>query len=145
MPIVGLVLRTISATRNIDIEGGVKVSNNTNIREVKESDMGLIGKKGLVVSFDFKTVYESEKMKKSFAELNISGDVLIIEDKYKDVLDGWKKNKKLPDKMNIAIVNTVLRRCLTEGLVLSEKLNLPPPMVLPFASDKPPEDSRYIG
>lgn len=145
MPIVGMVLKNISANKMTEIEGGIKVNNNTNIRDVKENDFPMLGKKGLVVTFDFKTTYEADKLKKTFAELTFGGDVLLIEEKTKDIVDSWKKTKKLPDKMNIAIVNAVLRRCLTEGLVLSEKLNLPPPMVMPFASDKPPEESRYIG
>lgn len=145
MPIVGMVLRAISASKTAEAEGSVKVGNNTNIKDVRETDLPLLGKKGLAVSFEFKTNYESEKLKKSFAEISFSGDVLLIEEKHKDILDSWKKNRKLPDKVNIAIINTVLRRCLTEALLLSEKLNLPPPMVLPFAAERPPEESRYIG
>jgi hypothetical protein len=145
MPIVGIVLKNISASKNADIEGSVKVNNNTNLKDVKETNLAVLGKKGLSVGFEFKTIYEAEKLKKSFGEVSFIGDVLIVDDKHKEILDGWKKNKKLPDQINIAVINTVLRRCLTEGLLISEKLNLPPPVVLPFATEKQPEESRYIG
>jgi hypothetical protein len=123
----------------------VKINNNTNIKDVRESDMPLLNKKGISVDFEFKTSYEVDKSKKVGAEIAFTGEVLIIESNHKEILDGWKKNKKLPNNINILIVNTILRRCLTEGLLLSEKLNLPPPVILPFATDKQPEESRYIG
>ncbi|MBU5557586.1 MAG: hypothetical protein QW751_01880 [Candidatus Aenigmatarchaeota archaeon] len=145
MPVVGMILKNITATKSEDVTGNIKVNNGTNIKEVKETDLTVLGKKGLAVTFEFRTSYETDRSKKPFAEILFSGDVLLIEENHKELLDGWKKNRKLPDKMNIAIINSVLRKCLTEGLVLSEKLNLPPPMVMPFATEKQPEESRYIG
>ena len=144
MAIVGMVLRNITATKSEDISGNVKVNNSTNIKDVRETDLAVLGRKGLAVGFEFKTTYEVGT-KKPFAEICVGGDVLLLEDNAKEIIDNWKKSKKMPDKMNIAIINSVLRRCLTEGLLLSEKLNLPPPLVLPFASEKQQEESRYIG
>lgn len=145
MPVIGLSIKSINANRNADIEGGVKVSNATKLKDVREQDLPALGKKGLAVEFEFKAGYEAEKTKKGFAEIVIGGDVILIEPKQEDLLKAWKKDKKLPDDLNIVIINTVLRRCLTESLVISEKLSLPPPLALPFASAKKPEESRYIG
>ena len=145
MAIVGLMLKGITASKSEEVSGNIKVNNGTNIKDCRETNLDVLGKKGIAVEFEFKTSYQAGNAKKPFAEIVLTGDVLLVEDKHKEILDKWKKERKMPDYMNIAIVNAVLRRCLTEGLTLSEKLNLPPPLVLPFATEKAPEESRYIG
>ena len=62
-------------------------------------------------------------------------------------MEGWKKNKTLPDEVNLQVVNSVLKKCLTKVIMLSDELNLPAPIQFPFASPKKKnsEDSSYIG
>jgi hypothetical protein len=147
MPVIGISIREIDAKRFEDLaSGGVKVDNRTNLREIKEQNIPTLDKKGLNVSFEFKTQYTTENNKK-IAEINLLGDVLLIDEKQEQILKDWKKDKKLPDDVNIQIVNTILRKCLTKALTISEELQLPPPLAIPFASKKEEgkEESRYIG
>ena len=60
------------------------------------------------------------------------------------LIKSWKKDKKLPDEVNLQVINSVLRKCTIKALDLSEELQLPPPIALPFAARKQ-EESRYIG
>ena len=147
MAIVGMMIKGIHASKSEEVTGNVKVNNGTNIKDAHETELALLNKKGIAVEFEFKTSYQVGNAKKPYAEIIINGDILLVEEKHKDILDKWKKEKKLPDHMNIVIVNAVLRKCLIEALQLSEKLNLPPPLVLPFATEKAQEEkeSRYIG
>jgi hypothetical protein len=46
-------------------------------------------------------------------------------------LDGWKKDKKLPKEIMPVILNTVLNKCNIQALILSEQINLPPPIPMP--------------
>lgn len=144
MPVVGMIIKNINAKRVEEISGGVRVNNSTNLKEVKEQNLPAINKKGLSVSFDFKAKYENEK-KKPIADITISGNVFYIDNNQNKILKTWKKDKKLPDDVNIQIINAVLRRCLTKSIELSEDLQLPPPIPLPFASKQPAKQTRYIG
>lgn len=143
MPVVGMVIKSIDAKNLGGVSGAVKVNNRTNLKEVREQDLPALNKKGLEIAFEFKTEYEVEK--KKFAEINIEGNALFVDPAQEKILKEWKKSKKLPENVNIQIINAVLRRCLTKALTLSEDLQLPPPIAIPFATPKGEEESRYIG
>jgi len=142
MPVIGINLRQIDARKIKEITGAVKVDNSTNLKDVKEQELPVLGRKGLVIGFEFKSDYILNN--KSVAEIIIEGDVLFVDEKQDEVLKYWKDKKKLPEDVNLQAINTVLRRCLIKALDLSQELQLPPPIGLPFASKKS-EDSRYIG
>ena len=144
MPIVGLVLTQIDAKKKEEATGPVKINNNINIGEVKEGNVGAINKKGLTIVFEYKADYINNK-NKQFAEIFISGEILYLDDNHEAIIKGWKKDKKLPEDLNIQISNTILRKCTIQALELSEELQLPPPIPIPQASKKQQEDSRYIG
>ena len=146
MPVVGLNIKTINAWKNQEITGPVKVNNTTNFTDVKEHKMDAIDKKGLSITFSFKTEYNIENSKKSVAEIEINGDVLFIDEGHEALLKSWKKDKRLPDEINLQVINTILRKCVTRALDLSEELSLPPPVALPFAQKKQEEtENKYIG
>jgi hypothetical protein len=145
MPVVGIMIKSVHCEKSAAIVGGIKVNNTTNLRDVRETDLPAIGKTGLAVAFEFKADYVSEKLKKSIAYITIGGDVLLLERKPEELVKVWKRDKKLPDALNIQIINAILRRCLTKALTLSEDLNLPPPIAMPFARQRKAEESRYIG
>jgi len=90
----------------------------------------------------------AEGTTKSVADIIISGDVIFLDAEQHDkIVKEWKKDRKIPEAVNLEIVNSVLRRCIIKALTLSEELQLPPPIMLPFATNKKQEDStsRYIG
>lgn len=142
MPVIGMSIKAIDAKKIEEIVGAIKVNSNTNLKEIKEQDLPALNKKGLSVEFEFKTQYVSNK-NKPVAEINISGNVLFIDPQQDKILKDWKKDKKLPDDINLQILNAILRRSVIKALALSEDLQLPPPIALPFA--KKQESSRYIG
>jgi len=143
MPVIGINIKNIDAKRYAKIERRVRVNNNTKLKEVKEQNLTALKKKGLSVGFEFKTTYVSQ-MNKPLAEIIIKGNVLFLDSRYRKILSNWKKKKKLPEDVNLQLINAVLRRCLIRALDLSEELQLPPPIALPFARKKSGE-TRYIG
>jgi len=146
MPVIGMNVKNVSAKRIGEYIGPAGVNNNVKLVEVTETEMTALGKKGLTISYEFKSDYVTEK-KVPFAEILINGDVIVVADNSAELVKGWKKDKKLPEDLNLQAVNSILRRCITKALGLSEDLNLPPPIPLPFASKKEEQvqDSRYIG
>jgi len=146
MPVVGMNIKTIDAKKHQEISGPVKVNNTTNFTDIKEHDLGSLDKTGLAITFTFRTEYNADNSKKPIAEIEINGDVLFLDNQHQTILKNWKKDKKLPDEVNIQIINVILRKCITKALDLSEELQLPPPVALPFAQKKQDDGgSKYIG
>jgi hypothetical protein len=144
MPVIGINIKSIDASKQEEVAGSVKVNSNTNIKDIKEQELPAIRQRGLAISFEFKTEYVNDK-NKAVAQITIGGDAFYIDEQLDRIVKEWKKDKKLPDDVNIQILNSVLRKAIVKALNLSEELQLPPPIALPFASKKQEEPNRYIG
>ncbi len=141
MPVIGMNIRNITAKKYEGLKGPVKVNSNVNLKDVKKQNLPLLNKNGLSIDFEFKTQYLSKN--KTIGEIVIEGNVIFIDPQQDKILKGWEKDKKLPDDTNLEIINTILRRSFVKALNLSEELQLPPPIALPFARKR--EESKYIG
>jgi len=146
MPVVGIVLREMKGKRIADYNGVMNINSNSAIKDVEEIDLPAVGRRGIKVNFEFKTDYQTEKSN-TFADIIITGDVLWLVEDASTIIKNWKKDKKLPEDISLQTINTILRKCATKALVLSEDLNLPPPIALPFATRKEEaqQSQRYIG
>ena len=63
--------------------------------------------------------------------------------KVEELLNGWKKDKKLPPEVITPVLNMALTKCNVQALILSQEINLPPPIPLPKVQQK--ESKEYIG
>ena len=141
MPIVGLNLKNVSA--NVEekkvVEGNINVNSAPTIEGVEKKTVGLPGLKDVVsINFKFETIYEPK-----IGEIVIKGEVLYYTEKEKEMVDKWKKEKKLDENVAAEVLNAIFRRCLTKAIDLSNELRLPPPIRFPIV--KPKEQSEYIG
>jgi hypothetical protein len=133
MPIVGYSLKSIVAEKKKDkVTGRIDISSTPDIKSLKEKDVNILGKKkALEVEFEFETDY-----KPNIGKIKMNGIVLYASDDLKKILKEWKKNKKLPEKVDIEIKNFLFRKCLRLALDISEELQLPPPLVFPILVPK---------
>ena len=130
MTIVGFNFTSINAERKEAVKGKININNNVAIKDVEERDLNLGSnkQKSLKFKFEFTSKYDP-----NVGSIILIGDVLFIEEakKIKEILDGWKKDKKLPKEITGSILNTILGKCNVQALILSEQVNLPPPIPLP--------------
>ncbi len=132
MPVIGINLRKIEAS--IDEKKPLNVNINVNsspkIENVERSSVDLL-KDILAVDFTFTSKYEPD-----IAEMLMEGQVLYQTDKAKEVLNLWKKEKKLEDGVALDVLNAIFRKCLTRAVDLSAELRLPPPVQFPVVKPK---------
>jgi len=142
MPIVGFRFTSMEGKRMQDapaIKGEIKVNSTPKITSVKEVNMPTFKQKAISVEFEFATNYDPK-----IAEIKITGDILYVPKNTVKVLKDWKNNKKLPDKINIEILNNMFRRCLIKISVIADDLQLPPPLQMPMVRPKG-EEAGYVG
>jgi hypothetical protein len=130
--IFGITIVSINAINNRKPNiKEISVSSTPQIKNVKEKELEGIEGKLLLIEFTFTTKYEPE-----VGEITIEGEILYKPKDIDEVIKYWKKNKKLPDEIAIPILNTLFRKCLTEAVDISEKLQLPPPIIFPTVKPK---------
>ncbi|MAH33213.1 hypothetical protein CL615_02370 [archaeon] len=130
MTIVGFNFTKIEAEKKELTKGKIKINNNVSITDVGEKNIsvGTDKQKILRCSFEFVSKYDP-----NVGMIKLIGNVLYMNDskKVKEIMDGWKKDKKLPKELMASILNTVLNKCNVQALILSEQISLPSPIELP--------------
>ena len=130
MTIIGFNYSKIEAEKRELAKGKININNNVSISKVDENKLALGNEKQKVLSFTFEFI---AKYDPNIGSIKLTGEVLYMGDpnKVKEILSEWKKSKKLPKDIMPNILNTVLNKCNIQALILSERMNLPPPVQLP--------------
>ena len=128
MAVIGFNFTKITAKKNKPLEGKVSITNNIAIIDISEAKVSSPKKKSIKFTFDFVTKYEPK-----IGSINLEGEVLALEDakEIDKILDDWKNKKMIPKEMVAKVFNTALERCNIQALILSQQVNLPPPLKLP--------------
>lgn len=130
MTIVGFDFTKIEAEKKGQLKGKININNNVTIKKVESQDLNLGTEKREALKF----VYEfAAKYEPDAGQINLTGNVVYMDDskKIKEILDGWKKDKKIPKEISKDVLNTVLTKCNVQALILSQTINLPPPIPMP--------------
>jgi len=130
MTIVSFSFSRIEAEKKTAGKGKININNNVTIDSVEEKDLSLGNQKQKVLNFAFQftSTYGPD-----VGSIKLNGNVLYTEDakKVKEILDDWKKDKKLPKEIMTKVLNVVLNKSNVQALILSDHVNLPPPIPLP--------------
>ncbi|MFH0875494.1 MAG: hypothetical protein V1859_06135 [archaeon] len=136
MAIVGFDITKIHAEKNKAAVGKIDIANNLSIIDIKEAklNLGTEKKSGLEFNFLYASRYNPE-----IGIIEIHGKVIYMEkeDKVKEVLDSWKKDKKIKKDIVSAVYNSILSRCNVQAIILSREVALPAPIPLPKVSSQP--------
>ena len=136
--IVGFGFTKMSAEKNANSKGKIEINNNVTIKNIEESDIALGKDKqtAIKIIFNFLSKYSPD-----LGNISFEGEIIYMADskKGKEIIASWKKDKKLPKDLMAPILNTVLTKCNIKALILSQDVNLPPPIPLPKVSLSPKE------
>ena len=134
MTIIGFSYTKIHVERKKMMKGSINIRNHAQVKNLETVDISLGPKKqALKFSFTFTTEYKPD-----LAEILLEGEIISLEteERAKEMLKIWKKDKKLPDQMITPILNDILNKCSIQALILSRELNLPAPIQLPKVAAK---------
>jgi len=116
-------------------KGKVSISNNVSIDSVEKTEInvGTTKQPALRFVFEFVSKYEPK-----LGDIVLNGELLFLEkaDKVNEIVEEWKKTKKVPKDVMAPILNSILTKCNIEALLLSREINLPPPIQLPRVTVK---------
>jgi hypothetical protein len=136
MTVIGINLNSISATvKNRVIKGNLNIGSTPNIKNVEKRNV--LGMEVLAIEFGFETKYEPD-----IASISIEGELMYKTDDVKKILKKWKDDKKLPDDIAVDILNVIFRKCLTQSIVLSEEIGVPPPLGFPVVKPKDQKEEK---
>jgi hypothetical protein len=128
--IIGFNLAKIEAERSPQVKGKISIKNNVQIKEIENADLFLGKSKqaGIRFSFEYISTYEP-----SAGKILLKGDLLAVEEeeKVKEIVSGWKKDKKISPEIMAQVINNVLSRCNIQAIILSREIALPAPVQLP--------------
>ena len=144
MPIVNVMLRESKAVRNLIKADVLKPGNRANdvkIEDVRE--LRRLGKENtaLVFEFLFTAKYDLKEPKDhSLGEISVKGEILYVntKDEMKNIMDVWKKDKKLEPKIMGSILNAALAKSQVEAIEQAAKVGLPSPVPLPMLKASKP-------
>src|SRR3989338_1780732 len=142
--IVGFGFTKLSAERKEAVKGKIDISNNVTIKNVEEADLALGKESQRVIKFVFEF---TSKYEPNIGAVLFEGELLYMEDskKTKEILSTWKKEKKVQQELMGGLLNTILTKCNVQALILSQEINLPPPIPMPKVQVAAQPDKNYIG
>ena len=142
--IVGFGFTKVIAEMNDAARGKIDINNNVSIKNVEEADLSFGKDKQNVIKFVFEF---TSKYEPAIGTILFEGELLYMEDpkKTKEILSSWKKDKKLPQELMAGLLNTILTKCNVQALILSQEVNLPPPIPLPKVQLQAQTEKNYIG
>lgn len=143
--IVGFGFTKLSAEKKEAAKGKIDINNNVTIKDIQEDSFSLGKDKQqnvLKFIFEFTSKYEP-----SIGTILFEGELLYMEEqkKAKEILASWKNDKKIPKELMAGLLNTILTKCNVQALILSQEINLPPPIPMPKVQVQPQVEKNYIG
>lgn len=141
--IIGFNIEKIIAEKTGNTKGRIDIKNKVSIKEVTKEKI-LIGNKNTEIlhfHFIFELNYEPK-----IGHISINGFVPYLDEakNIKEIIEQWKKNKKVKVELMTQVINTTLFKCHLKALELSQEVNLPLHIPLPKLTQKVNVDN-YIG
>ncbi|NOQ55590.1 MAG: hypothetical protein GQ477_02165 [Nanohaloarchaea archaeon] len=140
--ILTLVVDKISSEKKKQPFGPIQISSNNQIIAITKETMP-DGSYGLSVKFRYLTKYLNKDIE--IGTIDISGKVYYNGDRYEQILELWKNEKKMEPADSANIINVILSEASVTAVIISNQIKLPPPIPLPRAKAATKKvDTSYI-
>ncbi|MBI4017389.1 MAG: hypothetical protein HY366_00395 [Candidatus Aenigmarchaeota archaeon] len=147
MPVVGMGIHKIEAWREQEMADNMGVGQAPTIKEVRAKKIDVLNKEGVEILFEYVFEYKVDLKKKNLAAISFEGNVVFLPDKDEEVnnaIETWKKEKKVPVKIFVPVVNNIIRKCVSRAITLADDLNLPTPISFPVVTTESEAESRKV-
>ncbi len=151
MAIIGLNIKSIEASvDNKAFSGTLSISSTPTITGVKKIETNAPEmKEAIEIGFRLDTSYNTEGKSNKLGQILITGILVVSAESAEEVVQKWRKDKKLEKKLFVEAMNAIFKRCMTESFLIAYSLKLPPPFSLPAIKDdeeyKSKKQKEYIG
>ena len=130
MPIVGFGFDKINIEKKEQFTKEDKINNNIRVESLKEFKIKTSDKEesdAILMTFEFGLDYGKA------GNLELKGHIIFYdnEEKVKELLESWTKNKKLPPDFGTYIFNFIMLKSNVKALELEEEVGLPLHLKLP--------------
>lgn len=126
--LVGFSVSKLTGERLSDERGSITVGYFHKINNVELFKIPELEKDIVKIHFEFEVKYSKDG--KNIAAISMNGNAL-WNTKVKEVIDFWKKNKRLPPDVDIGFINSLYKKCLVQSVLVAEALGLPSPVPMP--------------
>lgn len=142
MGLVNFHFTKIEAERHAVEVKSYKIKQDLTISSVELNKVGKSANELVVVGFRVAVNYVPD-----FATLVLEGKATFVEspEGLKAIKESYTKNKKLPGKWGIQVMNVILLRSTVRFLTLAQDINVPPHIQLPLYTPKTKKANDYIG
>ena len=134
MPVVGFSFSKFSAERNRSVEGKLRINYNLSIKNIEKKDlpMGAVKHAGLRFTMELNVSYADDKGD-DVGTILTQGEVFLLEEEgaQKEILDNWKKGKKIDKDVMKQVFSASQNRSSVQAIIMSRDIGLPPPIQLP--------------
>jgi len=110
--------------------GNLEVNYNPKILSVEKASVNAFQEEVAKIEFEFNVGYNVGE--DVAAEIVLEGNVL-WKGQLDEILEEWKENEALPEKIQAPLMNDLYRRCLSQAVGISDTLGLLPPIPTPRA------------
>ena len=132
--IINYRLEKIAIEKKTRPKGPVEAKNSLRITDIKEEPISSLTKdNALNMQFSFAVTYEP-----NIALLEMVGSVTYLAEvkKAQEILQNWKKNKKIKQEVAAPIFNFILAKCNIKALSLEQDVELPYHLPIPRLKSK---------
>ncbi len=129
MAFVGFDFNKINVEKKEKPSGKININSNVNIVGIEKADLGIAKDAKSAVKFKFEYISDYTNLGK--IALNGSVMYLTTADEVKTLLKMWEDKEKLPQELMTQLLNKILMKCNVKTILLSDMVNMPPPVPLP--------------
>ena len=121
-------MNDLEAHQEEGVQGNLQINYTPVIEDVERTTVNAFDEEVARIDYSFTVSYDAEG--DTGAEIKLSGNVL-WKGQVDEIVDEWSENEKLPESVNVPLMNDMYRKLISEAVGVADTLNLLPPVPTP--------------